>query len=119
MTGVIRRNGRPTYFAYKAVLYGHVSGPIVWARIAAAALRAAAGLLPEPLASLQCYVDDPRLAAAGDEDTQTLMVKVAPRRPYKHFQGIRSTASLTRFVSISWQLALARGIVHTDNFYKM
>ena len=44
MAGKARRRGKDAVFVYNAILYGHIAGPLVWARLAAAVFRATAAM---------------------------------------------------------------------------
>ena len=70
MCGVAGKRGKEKPFAYRAVLYGHIAGPLVWARLAAAVFRATASLQGESDGAAQCYVDDPILVVSGTSREQ-------------------------------------------------
>ena len=55
------------WFVYTRLLFGIVSGPLLWGRTAALVMRATAALLKGEKARLQCYVDDPIFIFAGSE----------------------------------------------------
>ena len=44
MCGEASINGVEKFFAYQAILYGHIAGPLVWGRLISAAFRATAAL---------------------------------------------------------------------------
>ena len=74
------------WFLYLRILFGIVSGPLVWGRVAAAITRATQSLAsPIPLGlshphqtteegalNIACYVDDPFLTAYGTGQAGTL-----------------------------------------------
>ena len=63
------------WFAYCTVLFGIVSGPLVWGRVAALVMRATQATLQDR-GRMQCYVDDPLLAVLGcAEERSRLMLR--------------------------------------------
>ena len=58
-------NGMGGYFVYLRLLFGIVSGPLLWGRVGALAMRATAAMSPPESVRLQCYVDDPILVVGG------------------------------------------------------
>jgi len=58
-------DGEEWYFYYRSVLFGHIAGPLLWGRVAAALMRCTAALVAQRRVGLQCYVDDPILALGG------------------------------------------------------
>ncbi|CAK0911850.1 unnamed protein product [Prorocentrum cordatum] len=65
--------GAGGYFAYKTVLFGIVSGPLLWGRLAALTTRITASILDQSAADLQFYVDDPILVASGSKSARDLI----------------------------------------------
>ena len=57
--------GLDGWIVYLTVLFGVVSGPLVWGRVAALVMRATQALFSDSRGRLQCYVDDPILAIRG------------------------------------------------------
>ena len=57
--------GLDGWLVYLTVLFGVVSGPSVWGRVAALVMRATQALFSDKRGRLQCYVDDPILAIRG------------------------------------------------------
>lgn len=55
------------FFSYETVLFGVLSGPLVWGRFAAFVMRASQAMLRPGRGRLQCYVDDPIAALRGTE----------------------------------------------------
>ena len=65
LAGTAELDGQQGYFVYKSLLFGVIPGPLLWGRVAAWLMRAAASLAPSDKTGLQCYVDDPILALTG------------------------------------------------------
>ena len=65
MAGKAKRHGVEHTFVYRGILYGHIAGPLVWARLAAAIMRATASIQPQSAAGTETYVDDPLTAVGG------------------------------------------------------
>ena len=57
------RDGR--YHVSRCVVFGLAAGPLLWARIASAAMRLAQATMKDHEAAISCYVDDPLLAILG------------------------------------------------------
>jgi hypothetical protein len=55
----ITGRGLGGWFAYRTVLFGAGSGPLLWGRSAASIMRSTASFLDARTTSLQCFVDDP------------------------------------------------------------
>lgn len=62
---VVYKNGRSQYHVSKVVVFGLTAGPLLWARLASAAMRLAQATLHKGEGALACYVDDPLLAVMG------------------------------------------------------
>ena len=60
------------YFVFVRLLFGAISGPLTWGRLAAFLMRATAALHPPDRASVQCYVDDPCVAVRGSKRRRTI-----------------------------------------------
>ena len=58
------------WFVYLTVLFGIVSGPLVWGRVAALVMRATQALFSADRARIQCYVDDPLMAIRGSAEVR-------------------------------------------------
>ena len=68
MKGLDDERGVPRYYVFEVVVFGLAPGPLLWGRVAAAAMR----LAP----SSMWFVDDPLILAAGSpkrERTWTFM----------------------------------------------
>ena len=65
-------NGEKGYFVFVRLLFGAISGPLTWGRLAAFLMRATASLHPPDRASIQCYVDDPCMAVRGTRRQRTM-----------------------------------------------
>ena len=70
LAGRARLDGQDGHFYYRSVLFGVVSGPLVWGRCASALCRFTAGMLGHSRARLQCFVDDPLLALGGSRNVR-------------------------------------------------
>ena len=75
------------FFAYLRVLFGVVSGPLVWGRVAACVMRASQSLAihdctnaqaeqDNPHLALACFVDDPFITVAGSRAERRMMLAV-------------------------------------------
>ena len=75
------------FFAYLRVLFGVVSGPLVWGRVAACIVRASQSLAihdnteepairDNPHLALACFVDDPFITVAGSSAERKMMLAV-------------------------------------------
>lgn len=53
------------YYVSKCVVFGLAAGPLLWARVASAAMRVVQAVMREHEAAIACYVDDPLLAIMG------------------------------------------------------
>ena len=53
------------WFAYTRLLFGIVSGPLLWGRVAALIMRSTVAMFNDDAARAQCYVDDPILVIKG------------------------------------------------------
>ena len=65
LAGTATLRGVKGFFAYRRILFGIVTGPLLWGRLAALVMRCTASLYPADTLALQCYVDDPLLAVRG------------------------------------------------------
>eukprot|EP00438_Fugacium_kawagutii_P001965 Skav210033 [mRNA] locus=scaffold706:75058:76350:+ [translate_table: standard] len=53
------------YYLPKSICFGLASGPLLWGRVAACAMRLGQATCSGSSARMQCYVDDPIIAARG------------------------------------------------------
>lgn len=53
------------YYLPKSICFGLASGPLLWGRVAACAMRLGQATCSGSAARMQCYVDDPVIAARG------------------------------------------------------
>ena len=65
LAGTATIDGQEGFFVYESLLFGVIPGPLLWGRMAAWLMRAAASLYPADRMGLQCYVDDPIMATRG------------------------------------------------------
>ncbi|CAK0859451.1 unnamed protein product, partial [Prorocentrum cordatum] len=66
------QKGRVCYF------FGAIAGPLVWGRVAAFLMRAAAAILRPLSAGVQCCVDDPIFALVGRADVREAHLALVP-----------------------------------------
>ena len=64
---VICKDGYGRYHVSKVVLFGLAPGPLLWARLASAAMRLAQSAVWDHEASVATYVDDPLMVIAGPD----------------------------------------------------
>ena len=62
---VVYKNGRGQYHVAKVVVFGLSAGPLLWGRLASAAMRLAQAMSRDGEVALACYVDDPLMAVMG------------------------------------------------------
>ena len=62
---VVFKSGRGDYHVSKCVVFGLAAGPLLWARVASAAMRVAQAVMHSNEAAIACYVDDPLMAVLG------------------------------------------------------
>ena len=55
----IDNNGSPRYYGMQAVTFGLAPGPLLWGRLASAAMRLSQSMTHQYEAEVQCFVDDP------------------------------------------------------------
>jgi len=65
------------WFLYLRILFGIVSGPLVWGRVAAAIMRATQALAPPRALRVACFVDDPFLTAFGSPSSRSEYFAIA------------------------------------------
>lgn len=63
--GMDGEQGQPRYYAFQVVVFGLAPGPLLWGRVAAAAMRLAQALMLPDEAEVATFVDDPLILAAG------------------------------------------------------
>ena len=63
------------WFAYKVLLFGIMSGPLLWCRVSALIMRLTQAVFPDDLA-ISCFVDDPLFALAGTPKQTKIMAAV-------------------------------------------
>ena len=68
LAGAARVKGQNGFFCYRTVLFGVVSGPLVWGRLAALIMRMTAALTSRRSSTFQCYVDDPLFSFLGSKE---------------------------------------------------
>ena len=66
-----------SWFVYERMLFGIVSGPLLWGRVAAMVMRATQALGSTDRLRVECYVDDPCLCASGSQSEQVESRSVA------------------------------------------
>ena len=64
------------WFAYNRLLFGIVSGPLLWGRVAALIMRATASFLDPRSCRLQCYVDDPVMVVRGQPEVRKEVIQL-------------------------------------------
>ena len=69
---VICKDMHGKYHVSKVVLFGLAPGPLLWARLASAAMRVSQAAVQEHEASVVCYVDDPLMFIRGRAARQRL-----------------------------------------------
>ena len=62
------------YYLPKSVCFGLASGPVLWGRVAAVAMRLGQAVSSGSAARMQCYVDDPIIAARGSFSQERSLV---------------------------------------------
>ena len=63
------------WFAYKVLLFGIMSGPLLWCRVSALIMRLTQAVFPNDLA-ISCFVDDPLFTLAGTPKQTRIMAAV-------------------------------------------
>ena len=63
------------WFAYKVLLFGIMSGPLLWCRVSALIMRLTQAVFPNDLA-ISCFVDDPLFTLAGTPKQTKIMAAV-------------------------------------------
>ena len=63
--GADGEHGQPRYFAFQVVVFGLAPGPLLWGRVAAAAMRLAQSAMWPLEAEVSTFVDDPLMLAAA------------------------------------------------------
>ncbi|CAJ1365705.1 unnamed protein product [Effrenium voratum] len=63
--GLNAANGAPRYFAFSVVVFGLAPGPLLWGRLAAAAMRLGQASMRPNEGEVCTFVDDPIVVAAG------------------------------------------------------
>ena len=79
MKGLNDEWGRPRYYVSKCIVFGVATGPLIWSRLAAAAMRVTQAALLSYETDVNCYIDDPlvmSVAASHQEHTRHLLVYV-------------------------------------------
>jgi hypothetical protein len=74
--GLDDERGVPRYYVFEVVVFGLAPGPLLWGRVAAAAMRLAPSSMWPDEAEVSTFVDDPLILAAGSpkrERTWTFM----------------------------------------------
>ena len=69
---VVYKNGKGQYHVAKVVVFGLSAGPLLWGRLASAAMRLAQATAIDGEIAMACYVDDPLLAVMGATAEQRL-----------------------------------------------
>ena len=98
LAGAATVDGVDGHFYYTRVLFGVLTGPLLWGRVAALVMRCSASLYPADILSLQCYVDDPHVVVRGKEAERLL----------------RLSTLLLLWSALNLQLAWPKGLVGPD-----
>ena len=70
MKGLPDDTGRQRYYLSSVVVFGLVTGPLLWSRVAAAAMRISQSVLKAEEADVHCFVDDPLIVSIADSVIQ-------------------------------------------------
>ena len=63
-------NGRPRYYCMKVVTFGLAPGPLLWARLASAAMRLSQAMARPWESEVHCFVDDPLIVSMASSFTE-------------------------------------------------
>ena len=70
--GLDGERGQPRYFAFQVVVFGLAPGPLLWGRVAAAAMRLAQSAMWASEAEVSTFMDDPLMLAAASSQKKGL-----------------------------------------------
>ena len=70
MKGLPDDTGRQRYYLSSVVVFGLATGPLLWSRVAAAAMRISQSVLKAEEADVHCFVDDPLIVSMADSEQQ-------------------------------------------------
>ena len=67
-------NGSPRYYGMQAVTFGLAPGPLLWGRLAAAAMRLSQAMTFQYEAEVQCFVDDPLIISMASSSWEHMQI---------------------------------------------
>ena len=68
--GLPDKEGRERYYLSSVVVFGIATGPLLWSRVAAAAMRLSQSVLKAEEADVHCFVDDPLIVSMASSERQ-------------------------------------------------
>ena len=70
MKGLPDESGKERYYMSNVVVFGLATGPLLWSRVAAAAMRISQAVLHAEEADVHCFVDDPLIVSMAESEQQ-------------------------------------------------
>ena len=70
MKGLPDDKGRQRYYVSSCVVFGVATGPLVWSRVAAAAMRLGQSVMQAWETDVHCYIDDPLIVSVAQSTEQ-------------------------------------------------
>lgn len=70
MKGLTDVNGQDKYYMSSVVVFGLATGPLLWSRVAACAMRVSQSVLKAEECDVHCFVDDPLIVSMAESEQQ-------------------------------------------------